>query len=325
MKLLVSRMFKTGVVVTALAAALILKPTIAAAEGKPVVLAAGSELGAYFSVAAALKLTVADAKAMTADQIAVTATPGSVANIQGLRKGRYDLAIVQEDVAEDAFRGAGPFASEGAWDGLRTVMRFHKEALVLIARRDAKITKLADLKGKRVAAGPEGSGARPVADRILAGLGGVKRVETGRDIGVRALCRGEADAAFFVIGQPSALMVDVLPRCKARLVPIEGTVAEAITQSMPAFQPVTIPGRLYPSQPKDVKTLGVDAVLVARSDLDDETAATLVGAVRSDLWLFRNLHPVLSPIGDEELRPDTGGVPLHAGAARAFRQTVTSR
>ncbi|CAO3411202.1 TAXI family TRAP transporter solute-binding subunit [Azospirillum largimobile] len=323
---MLNRIIRAGTMAMAMAAALLLQPAAATAGDKPLVIAAGPELGVYFPVAAALRLTVIDAKTMAEDRLSITASAGSVANIDGLRKGRYDLAIVQEDVAEDAFRGAGPFAAVGGWDGLRSVMRFHKEALVLVARRDAKIARIADLKGKRVAAGPEGSGSRPAVDRILASLGAgdtVKRIETGSDNGIRALCRGEVDAAFLVIGQPSALLIDVLPRCKTRLVPIDGPVATAISQSMPAFQPMTIPGRLYPSQPKDVKTLGVDAVLVARADVDDDAVAAMVAAVRGDLWLFRNLHPVLSPITDEDLRPDTGGLPLHSGAARAFRQAVT--
>lgn len=314
---------------TALAAFLAGGPGIAGtADGRPLAIAAGPELGVYYPVAVALKLTAADAGAFPVERVSVAATPGSVANLEGLRKGQYDFAIVQADQAQDSFTGSGAFASDGASDGLRQAMRFHREALVLVARRDAKISKLSDLKGKRIATGPKGTGARATADQILAAVSGsstVTRVETREDGGVRALCRGEVDAAFFVIGQPSALMVDLLPRCKARIVPIDGPVADTIRSAIPAYQPLTIPGRLYPSQSKDVKTLGIDALLVTRAEMDEATVATLVGAVRNNLSLFRNLHPALGSLSDADLRPDPGAIPLHAGAAKAFREAVVGQ
>lgn len=323
------KLVRTCAVVATMAAALAGGPSAAdAADGKPLAIAAGPELGVYYPVAVALKLTAADAGAIAEDKVAVSATPGSVANLQGLRKGQFDFAIVQADQAQDAFTGTGAFAADGAFVGLRQTMRFHREALVLVARRSAKIAKLSDLKGKRVATGPKGTGAHATADRILAALGStasVTRVETREDGGVRALCRGDVDAAFFVIGQPSALMVDILPRCKARIVPIDGPVADTVRTAIPAYQPLTIPGRLYPSQPKDVKTLGVDALLVTGAEVDETAVATLVGAVRGNLSLFRNLHPALGTLSDESLRPDPGAIPLHAGAAKAFREPVVGQ
>ena len=123
-------------------------------------------------------------------------TPGSVYNIDAVQSGELEFGIVQSDVQFAAYNG------EGAWKGrpfrgLRSVASLYPELVTVIARADAHIKDLADLKGRRVNVGSKGTGTRATWDAIEAELGWsneerVKPVgaEGGRDY-VRALQRGD--------------------------------------------------------------------------------------------------------------------------------------
>ena len=84
-------------------------------------------------------------------------TPGSVYNVSALRDGELEFALVQSDVAYDAYHGTGVY-SEAPFPALRSVLALHSELVTIVAR--AGIHELSDLAGKRIAAGPAGSGSR---------------------------------------------------------------------------------------------------------------------------------------------------------------------
>jgi uncharacterized protein len=289
------------------------------AAANTITIAAGPELGAYSSVATALKVLVNNAKVLGKDRLSVVPTDGSVANLKGLRAGRYQLAIVQTDQALDAFNGTGALAGEGPFTHLRAVLGLHGEALALVVRKDAGIRSLDDLKGKTVDAGLDDSGQRAVSLELLQKYGATIAATNGKT-GTAGLCEGTLDGALFLMGQPSTRIADALWRCHAHLVPVGGSVVEEILQQRPALYPTVIPGGLYPFEPNDVPAIGVRAILVTRDDVGGKTVGALVGAVLRDPWLFRNLDPVLSSVTDADLVPHAEPLPLHTAAARAFEK-----
>src|SRR6516162_7711467 len=97
-------------------------------------------------------------------------TPGSVYNVDALRSGELDFAIVQSDVQYAAYNGRGvwlgyPFAD------LRSVMSLYPELVTVMARADSSIRNLPDLAGRRVSVGSRDSGTRATWDTIQAELG----------------------------------------------------------------------------------------------------------------------------------------------------------
>jgi TRAP transporter TAXI family solute receptor len=95
-------------------------------------------------------------------------TPGSVYNIEALRSGELDFGVVQSDVAFAAYNGEEGFVGAPFRD-LRSVLPLHSELVTIVAR--AEIHQLADLSGKRINVGPEGSGSLSTWDGIQAALG----------------------------------------------------------------------------------------------------------------------------------------------------------
>lgn len=289
------------------------------AEAKPLTLATGPELATYFPVGVALRMLLEQSPGAPRVELTVLPTKGSVENLEGLRAGRFDLAIVQADLEADAFRGAGVFAPAGRFEALRSVLTLHEEALALVVRPDARIKDLQGLKGKRVDLGTPGSGGRPIVERLTAPLG-VKPAELRPGEAAAALCDRRIDAAFLFIGHPSPVLVDALARCKARLLPVVGPLAESVIREVPSVTMTSIPVALYPTVRKPVPTLGVRAVLVARADTPDEPVAAILATVHQNRDLLRMMNPALSDLRDRSLKPETGAVPLHPAAERYFEE-----
>lgn len=285
-------------------------------------LATGSEVGTYHPVGVALRLLMADSPDGDAPKLTVIPTQGSVANLKGLHDGTYDFAIAQGDQVIDAYRGVGAFADKGPMPELRGVLSLHPESLALVVAPGAKIKSLDDLAGKRVDLGPKGSGARQLATALMATLApsAVKPVEMRTGETNLALCDKRLDAAFVLVGHPSATLIDALTRCKTRLVPLDGPKVDALLASNGGLNHGVIPGKLYPRVAKPLPTIGVHALLVTTDKADPKAVTAVVKAAVGDFAVFRMMHPALFGIADvSELRPDGGAVPLHAAAETVFK------
>ena len=64
-------------------------------------------------------------------------TQGSIYNLDALRKGQIDFAIVQSDWHREAFEGTGIYGRDGHFKDLRSVVSLYEEPITIIARRGA--------------------------------------------------------------------------------------------------------------------------------------------------------------------------------------------
>ena len=75
-------------------------------------------------------------------------------NLTNVQAGSLDVALVNSKFIHDAFLKSGPFRFVSLnYDRLRLLMPLYREPISLIVRRDAKISGLSDLAGKRVNSG----------------------------------------------------------------------------------------------------------------------------------------------------------------------------
>ena len=294
------------------------------APGAVVPLGTGAITGVYFPVGVALCRVVNQHRRETGLRCAATLSEGSLANIAALRDGRDGLAIVQSDV-QAAAAGTGAFASAGAYAGLEAVMGLYPEPLTLVARADAGVAGVEDLAGKRVWLGPEGSGTRELAGRLVTALGWTEATFAAvpavrpEDV-AEALCAGEIDAFFYVVGHPAQPVQEATTNCDARVVPIAGGAVDELAASDPALVLATIPGGLYRGAPSPIDTFGVSATLVTRDSEPEDTIYTVVRSIFGDFDMLRSLDPVLAGLDPEAMVREGLTAPLHPGAARYYRE-----
>jgi TRAP transporter TAXI family solute receptor len=128
----------------------------------------------------------------------------------------------------------------------------------------------------------------------------------------------------FVNASYPAESVRIATAAGARLIPIRGSAIDSLRHNYPFLRLTTIPGGgVYPGHSVTTHTIGVDTVVVCRSDLDEplvyEFTRRFFDALPSMTSSQRSLRLV-----DLEQAPDTP-IPLHDGAARFYREREIRR
>jgi hypothetical protein len=186
------------------------------------------------------------------------------------------------------------------------------------------VKSVADLRGKRVVLGPHGSGTEQNALQILE-IYGLREADLGRAERIDAaaaadqLKDGRVDAAFFTTGLGAAVIVDTFLSGKTMLVPVGAAEAEALRKKYPFYTLEKVPANTYKGQEREVTTPAVMAMMVARTDLPEDLVYRFTKAIFDNLAQFHAAHAAA-----KHLRLETAlngmPIPLHAGAARFFRE-----
>ena len=250
------------------------------------------------------------------------ATAGSGENVAAVAEGTLDLALSQADVAFWAHHGTGAFQGRGPRPELNAIANLFPENVHLIARKDAAISHLEDLAGKRVSLGAEGSGtvidAKLILNAFAVRLSTLRINNMAPDAAIQALIANELDAFFWVTGAPAVAVEDLLLDADVDLVPIDGPIADKLAQVFPFFTRGMIPAGVYGENP-DVPTLNVAAILVTSASMDEQMAFDITKALwhPTNAALFAGGHP-RGKLMDEAQATKGLGFPLHPGAARYY-------
>ncbi len=286
-------------------------------------LGSGDVTGTYFAAANALCTSVNRANPFVL-RCSPEPTSGSLYNLSMLAAGELDFAIVQADWHRIAYEGGGPVASGVPLSEMRSVMGLYPEMITIVARRDAGITRVEDLAGKRLDIGQPGSGRNASLSRLLPALGLEREhlamlEELPAASAYGELCAGRIDATIIITGHPNPALARVLADCDAVIVPFAGSPAvSAAVAENPALLPAVILRGTYPGQEADVLTRAVNATIVTRADVDPLIVRSFVTAVLDDLHAIGVRVPVLEDLSPEVMRADGLTAPLHPGAEAAF-------
>jgi TRAP transporter TAXI family solute receptor len=313
-----------------------------------VVLGTAPVAGIYYPAGGALCRQVNEARADHGLRCLVESTAGSEDNLSRLRAGELDFALLQSDwqyYAGQSEAGAGQAdggRDEAGKDGagetdvskmgagetglsLRAVLSLHAQPLTLLAAPESGIATLEDVKGKRVSLGPAGSVQRAAAEVLVEALGWEDRdfaevAEMAASEQVVALCGGRIDAFLMPISHPNGLVGAATDRCKARLVPIEGEVVDALLAAWPFYSRAVIPGGTYLANPEAVPTFGLRATLVTARKTPEETVYRVVRSLFERIDAFRSQHPALARLEPSGMVSQANSLALHEGALRYYRE-----
>ena len=236
------------------------------------VISTGSASGAYNGYARRY------AQLLARDGLKVTplASSGSAENVQRLADANsgVDVAFVQGGVGDAARQ-----------PDLVTLAALYYEPLWIFYRGKRELHLLSELRGRRVAIGPEGSGTRALALTLFAASGGAPghggALAMDGTEAADALVAGRIDAALFVAGADAPVVQRLLHARGVRLMSLAH--AEAYARRLPYLSTVTLPrggidiARDQP--PRTVTLLASTAYLVANQNFHPALIAVLLQAV----------------------------------------------
>ncbi|HEX9020412.1 MAG TPA: TAXI family TRAP transporter solute-binding subunit [Nitrospirota bacterium] len=212
-------------------------------------------------------------------KLKILPSEGSLDNLKRLidPKSHVDVGFVQSGVPDGVNT-----------KGLASLGSVSYQPLLIFYRSAAKLELLSQLKGKRLAIGPEGSGTRSLALVLLAdnGIepgGPTKLLDLDADDASKALIDGAVDAVFLMGDAASPQVMRTLLRTQGiRL--FDFIQADAYTRRITYLNKLDLPrgsidfGKDIPSH--DIHLIGPTVELVARADLHPALPDLLIEAAQ---------------------------------------------
>ena len=272
----------------------------------------GGESGTYYAFGTVLAGQISDKTDTTVKAIVGA---GSKANIEGMDAGDAQLGFVQSDVMAYAYEGTSLFNEK--IDSFSTVAALYMEQ-VQIVTLDPTIQSVADLAGKNVSVGENGSGVYFNAIDVLGAYGltlaDIKPTYQSFGDSTEALQDGKIDAAFIVAGAPTTAVTSLAATRDVYLVELDDEHIDKLMETSPYYSKNVIPAEAY-GLAKDATTVAVGAVIIARDDCSEEAIYNVVSGIFDSIdTLGHDKKNELSL----DFAASVTAVPYHPGAAKYF-------
>jgi hypothetical protein len=229
-----------------------------------------SERGTYIQIGRDLSKFIAPPANI---DLEVLPSKGSAENVQRLRyEPGVKLALVQSDVYQ-AFldqAAAGNSQAGKLIKPLRAVMPLYNEEIYFVARADAPFNSIHEIRDRKLAIGPVGSGTALSATTLYRLMFGTPLPEgnatyvSNEEALVKLTTDKSIDVAVIVAGQPAKLFVDMKPEARQyiKLLRLDEKAPET-ARALQTYYPAKILKSSYPNWVSDeVPTLAVKAFLV---------------------------------------------------------------
>ncbi|UCE31313.1 MAG: TAXI family TRAP transporter solute-binding subunit [Burkholderiales bacterium] len=271
-------------------------------------------------------------------ELSVDATGAATKHMIEMARGQLDMVMVSPTIYAFMKNGTAMYkklaAAPELSKNIALVYWFPYGAYHTIVYADSGIEKLEDIRGKRVFLGPPGGGAWNAAMQWIKATTGM---EPGKDFenvkaGWSAALQGFQDRQFDVYvtgGIPPYPQVEQLAlTSKLRIIGLSKSQVDAATPAQLA--PTRVQGRQLDRIPagiygdgvvnkEDVYTLGSVVGVGARLDLSEETVYRITKAFWESLPDAAEKATYMKRV-TKEYAVREGGLPLHPGAARYYRE-----
>ncbi|MFH1796768.1 MAG: TAXI family TRAP transporter solute-binding subunit [Pseudomonadota bacterium] len=310
----------------AIGAALLIAGGTAFAQQSFFRIGTGGTAGTYYPIGGLIANAISATGENGVEGLVATAVSsnGSVANINAIQSGASESGFSQSDVAYWAHSGTGLYDGKPKVEDLRLIATLYPETLHIVARADAGIKSVADLKGKRVSIDEPGSGTIVDARLVLAAYG-----LSEKDISPEYLKPGPSgekmrdgalDAFFFVGGFPAGAITELAASTKITLVPVSGAEAEKLIADNQFFAVNTVPAETYTGV-GEMQTISVAAQWVTSAKQSDD----LVYNITKSLWSdgTRKALDAGHAKGKQitlENAVKSAGIPFHPGAEKFYKE-----
>jgi TRAP transporter TAXI family solute receptor len=282
-------------------------------------MATGGNTGTYYAFGSAVGQILTG---KTNVPITIQSTGASKANIQLIDAGEVELAIVQNDVMDYAYKGIDLFNGEKI-TSFASMAGLYAEVCQVVANPSKGITTIADLKGKNVSVGDAGSGTEFNARQILEAYGisfdDIKKQNLSFGASADALRDDKIDAFFCVAGAPTPAIVDLALGKNVVVLDVDDAHAAQLIDKYPFYVQFPISGGSYKGQTGDTSTVAVKATFIVSSKLSEDTVYKLTKALLESKSEITAAHAKGAELSAEYAVSGIS-VPFHPGAAKYLKE-----
>ena len=264
-----------------------------------------------------------------AEHCVVTTTDASIHNAEQLDRGELEFGFMASNWIGRAKNAAPPFTKPIA---VRMVAPANAGPMCFVKLAASPIQSVADFRGKRIAIGTRGSGMEQHIHTIFDVLGisfdSFTPVNLGFAEGADALVAGAVDVQFHP-PIPNKVLTELSRRADIRVVPFGADQLEKVVAQVPFYRPVVLEKDIFRGVVENMTQVGVLNVLVTHETVPQPVVYDMAKAVAGNLETLPQMNPLFKGLKAlfEPLRRtgasafEFGGVGLHPGAIRAYRDT----
>lgn len=250
-------------------------------------------------------------------------TGGSTENAKRIIKGELDMGIVYGAHIWLSQKPDGPFKNGAKGTMFRGVAKAYKGPTYMVTLPDSGIKSFSDLKGKRVALGPPGSGTVFNCSNIMRAIGMLDQIKpsmmTFADAG-RALANGQIDA-LCQSSAPAAAVKELAETKGAFILPYTDEEMKKVTETYPFYNADVMPSITYKGVP-DRKLPYLTVYWVAHERVPAKAVEDILNLVYQPDIKKRLAagHKAWAQMEPDTKNFESLGVPMHPGA-KAFYQS----
>lgn len=249
---------------------------------------------------------------------------GSVENIDLLRNGEAQLAILQGIVGPMAYEGIGEFEGN-KYEDLRSIsMLWPNVEHFVLKESNVKTGTISDIEGMKYSIGARASGTEMSSNAIFAGLGygegDIKLDYLGFSESASSIKDGRLDGAALPGGIPVSAVTDLYAsNSGTTILEVTAEQLDQINNKYDIFFPYEIPAGSYPGQDNPIQTIAQPNWLGLSKELDEELVYKLTQSLFENLDYMYGIHESAKEI-KLETALDGLPAPLHVGAYKYFKE-----
>ena len=283
-------------------------------------IAGGPAGGAYYAVSLGMAdLLMNKIQGMTID---VVTTGGNIENALFVGQRENDFGLSTGDAVKASYDGTDAFAGRKQGDLRVMFSGVAGGAFHLITH--TRITSIEQLRGRRIAMGPEGNVSPPIGFIVFRhhGLnpGDFTPSYLSFPDGMSALSDGQVEASLATGAIPLGAVQELAANLNFnyRIHSINRSVLDGILKENPVYGSTIIPSTTYNRQGEDVLTVGTTNYMLVNVKVPDDVVYQLVKITFENLETLHRSHPSARAISLEGATDAL--IPIHNGAIRYYKE-----
>ena len=220
-------------------------------------------------------------------------------NLTNVQSGSLDMALVNSKMIYDAFHGRGLFQFVSLdYNQLRLLTPLYRMPITLIVRKNANISSVQDLAGKKVNSGAPFSLEELVFNEIMAAEGWqtksfslLQKLPAVNAQDFIALHSGDVQAMMHVGMHPDRRIEQSLAGKSTQIIGVNGQAIDRMIKGGSGFNRQSIPAGTYQRHDGSIETLSLESLLVTSADADQEMVATILNAIFEARQSLQYAHP----------------------------------
>jgi uncharacterized protein len=250
-------------------------------------------------------------------------TPGAgISNVRGVDEGKAHIGLANSSTTVDGLEGRPPYPKKVT--KVCQLANLYPQYFQVVALADAKVDKIADLKGKSLTTQSKGNTGELLTALVLK-MNGLSYQSLSKvnfnsyNESVAMMKDGHANVFTLGTTAPASAVMDLASARDVKLLPVDDKTMGELKKMNPGYNKLVIKAGTYPKQDKDVPVIGYSTHLVVACDLPENTVYQMAKTMAANVDAMAAVVKSIEGITPKDMALDIG-VPFHKGAARFYKE-----